>query len=273
MEKEIEGSINYLDLTINRNGDNFSYKIYRKPTTSSALIPENSCHHPRQKHAAFRSMTQRMLRIPLSESDRDAERSVIMQLGRMNGYHQRTINKIIRQEELKTHPLYSTDKDKEPKIWRCLSYYQNEVAQVEKILNKQKVSCAFKTSSNLIKVLKQKPTLKDRLKMSGVYRVKCDECEKFYIGETRRSIATRIKEHRECRHRSTFGRHLLDAGHSSKNDNNIKILHCENRYFKLNFLEAYEIWKERHNQNLLNEQVFIGKDPLFKYVRITSKRF
>ena len=112
-------------------------------------------------------------------------------------------------------------------------------------------------------MLKQKVKTNDRLKKSGVYRVKCDDCEHFYIGETGRTVSKRIQEHRNKNNPSAFGKHLLDHGHRSKNDENVKILHQCKKGIQLTLLEAYEIWRARNQTELLNEQVHLYKEPLF----------
>jgi hypothetical protein len=43
-EKETGNKINFLDLTITKDNKNFSFDIYRKPTTTDILIPSDSCH-------------------------------------------------------------------------------------------------------------------------------------------------------------------------------------------------------------------------------------
>ena len=88
----------------------------------------------------------------------------------------------------------------------------------------------------------------------GAYHIQCDECEAFYIGVTGRKLINRVEEHRKVKHRSTFGRHLLCTSHKTSDYNNIKLLHNQNKGPKLCLLEAYEIWKCRENENLLNKQ-------------------
>ena len=102
------------------------------------------------------------------------------------------------------------------------------------------------------------------LNQSGVYKIECDECEAFYIGETGRPVKKRIQEHRRNKERSAFGRHLIEKQHTSINDEKIKILHVLPKGLKLTLTEAYEIWKASGNPNLLNEQVDLNFQPLFK---------
>ena len=47
-----------------------------------------------------------------------------------------------------------------------------------------------------------------------VYQLKCDNCDKMYIGKTSRSLGTRYKKHTAGRHpRTAMGEHLDNTGH------------------------------------------------------------
>ena len=65
------------------------------------------------------------------------------------------------------------------------------------------------------------------LSPKGVYRINCNNCDKFYIGETGRSLADRIKEHKYDLRNNNLNNamfvHSLDNGHSF-NFNNAKII-------------------------------------------------
>ena len=61
-----------------------------------------------------------------------------------------------------------------------------------------------------------------------VYRICCKDCEAFYIGETKRSLKTRIKEHINnennesvvCQHKINFG-HEFDWNRTAAVDSEI----------------------------------------------------
>jgi hypothetical protein len=42
IEKETENKINFLDISITTNDDSLSFSIYRKPTTTDTIIPNDS---------------------------------------------------------------------------------------------------------------------------------------------------------------------------------------------------------------------------------------
>jgi len=54
VENEIDNTINFLDITIQKGNENLSFDIYRKPTTTHTIIPGDSCHPLEHKHAAIR---------------------------------------------------------------------------------------------------------------------------------------------------------------------------------------------------------------------------
>ena len=56
-----------------------------------------------------------------------------------------------------------------------------------------------------------------------VYKVKCNNCDDFYIGKTKRCIGVRIEEHQEPKSNSSILKHANETGHII-NWNQIEIL-------------------------------------------------
>ena len=270
-ETEVNRQLNFLDLNITRTQEGFKFKIYRKPTTCKALIPYDSNHHHSHKYAAFKAMFQRLLRIPMEKEDFDNELQTIIDLGKMNGYEKKNIMKIFKKEKKKLHPLYIPPVREQNQMWRTINYTDAGSPIVGNVFKRHSVKLAYRNTGTLLNKLKTKKQEQDILTRSGVYEIKCDDCEHFYIGETGRTIRERITEHRRTV-TSAFGRHLHEYGHHSVDNGNIKILHNCNKGMKLTLLEAFEIWKKREQANLLNEQVDLGKEPLFKVVAFTHHR-
>ncbi len=94
---------------------------------------------------------------------------------------------------------------------------------------------------------------KDRTPMeqqSGVvYQLKCDNCDTIYIGETRRSLRTRYKEHTAGRHpRTAVGDHLDNTGHTCS-PKEAKILDKEDHVSRRRIKEAIKIHQGKPELN------------------------
>ena len=81
-----------------------------------------------------------------------------------------------------------------------------------------------------------------------LYKLKCNDCPNYYIGQTGRSFKTRYTEHREALHTTTYKIKLcrthIQHFHTYTNiKTNLEILHILPKGPKLNTAEQYEIYK------------------------------
>ena len=91
----------------------------------------------------------------------------------------------------------------------------------------------FYSLSSIIKIGKDKiPTLEQN---NLVYKLSCNDCDATYIGETKRSLGTRVTEHKRDSKKPTKNtpifRHIFENNHSFNFDEP-KILDFEQNYFK-----------------------------------------
>lgn len=102
VEKEVNGTLPFLDLTINRNDDGtLKFGIYRKPTSTDRYITSDSNHYGSQKKAAFHSMVHRLYTVPMDKTEFDEEKSRIYKAAEVNGYDKRFIEKILQKHKRK----------------------------------------------------------------------------------------------------------------------------------------------------------------------------
>lgn len=99
VEKEKESSINFLDLSINRGNNEFSFNIYRKPTFTDTTIPQHSVHPISHKLSSYRSMIHRAFTIPLDDNTRTIELNTIKQIATNNGFKLNTIQSLINKKQ------------------------------------------------------------------------------------------------------------------------------------------------------------------------------
>ena len=93
---------------------------------------------------------------------------------------------------------------------------------------------------------------------TGVYKLKWDDCPKYYIGQTGRSFKTRYTEHIKALLqqliKSNFAEHIFNTHHSFTDiETNLEILHTLPKGPKLNTTEQYEIYKH-YKQSQLYQQ-------------------
>jgi hypothetical protein len=99
MEKDTNGTINFLDLKINITGGRHEFSIYRKPAHIDHIIPNDSVHHVPHKHAALRPMIHRLLHISLSPNNFYMELTTIIKIATNNSYSPNLIHRILRKKQ------------------------------------------------------------------------------------------------------------------------------------------------------------------------------
>lgn len=264
VEIESNSSLNFLDLTIKRQNNQFSFNIYRKNTFTDAVIPYDSFSPTNHKLAAFHSMVHRAFEIPLSQENFSLEINTIKQIALNNKFPIEVINRIISKHKVKqsNNLLYPyTEKSKNKYI--SLSYIGDLSTKIQNYFSKFNLKTAFSGRPNLGRILYNTKQKSDKLKNSGVYRIECGDCNAAYVGQTGRSFEMRLKEHISSDKKSSVYEHIHNHNHKVDIDN-LKILHKCNKNKKLNLLECLEINKLHKNPQFvtLNSQVELNHSPL-----------
>lgn len=161
------------------------------------------------------------------------------------------------------------DKSKPKYVAADFGVHLNNILRNE--LAKDNISVAFKTRNklgSLLRTPKPRNTKKDEDK-TGVYKISCSDCPKYYIGQTSRSFKTRFKEHLPAKtptQRSAFAAHIINENHSYNNiENNLDILHVCNKGKLMDCLEEFHIYKAVKSEpnNILNEQVSFKSNIIY----------
>jgi hypothetical protein len=149
VETEIDKKLNYLDLTITRNQDNLKFNIYRKPTTTDNVIPNDSCHPNEQKMASFRHFISRMNSYSLDKTDRTKELNTIKHIAHKNKYNSTiidTLNDHFNNRKVKTKETHNTK-------WATFSYIGKETNSITKLFTNSDVKIAYTTKNTIQKLL------------------------------------------------------------------------------------------------------------------------
>ena len=128
----------------------------------------------------------------------------------------------------------------------------------------------FKINNKLNNIIvKGKDNLSKSKQHNVIYKINCksDNCKKSYIGQTKRALEIRIKEHRnnyKLPNHKVITTHMLEEKHEFDWEN-VKLLDIEQNYFKRNLSEMLHI---KTTDNTLNAQTDTVKlsniyNPLF----------
>jgi len=126
---------------------------------------------------------------------------------------------------------------------------------VASMFNKSVFSVGFRGLNKLDKIVKvQKDYTEHSHKNNVVYKINCKNCDASYVGQTKRQIRTRKKEHHnnikadKSKH-SVITEHILNFDHNFDWDN-IKILDTESNYNKRLVSEMLHIKEQKNGINL-----------------------
>lgn len=272
-EVEEDSKISFLDLSLKRQADGtIGISVFRKATSTTRFITSDSYCPPSHKIAAFHSMTYRLCKLPLSVKDFMDELKYIKMVANVNGFHESLVNQLvekhskkIRRKNLSTLFNNSTENDRRRV---CFNYAAPLTNRLKEIYKKHKVDLVFASENKLKSLLLSTKDKIEILKKSGIYEIKCNVCGKIYIGQTRRQVSQRYKEH--CAHirynrpeKSAVAKHVLKDLHSGLTELNVKL---KKRVTKTYNLDAWESFYMHKNQSkLINTDPAPIISPLFNF--------
>lgn len=127
--------------------------------------------------------------------------------------------------------------------------FHSVTRNLNSIFKEQDLQIAFKSGSSLKSLL---GSAKDKIEVdqkSGIYEITCKDCNQKYVGQTRRSISTRYKEHiahfRYNRpEKSSVARHIFDTGHGMPTDS-LRLVKTVHNFRELDSYESIYIHRNR----------------------------
>ena len=88
-------------------------------------------------------------------------------------------------------------RDSTPLGITVLPYVRKVTDRIGKLLQKYNIKTIFKPTKKIKENLRTAKDTRDLLATAGVYRIPCS-CGKVYIETTKRTIKTRLTEHKRC---------------------------------------------------------------------------
>lgn len=268
-QEEVGGKeINYLDLHITINNGMFKFDIFRKKTYSDLIIPNESYHPISHKMAALNSFCNRAVQYLKENESKNIEIKRIKQIAKNNNYNPRLIDKIVKRIEGEEK---RTKEEKEKKYAGSVTYMGWQTKKILKCFEKYDVHVAIKKTKTVFDHIKNNNTEDiPVLHKSGVYKLKCNECSKVYVGETGRRFEQRLTEHARGEGvrttNSLYARHFLETGHQFINPiENVEILKIEGNQKRRKLFEELAILKEKKENvdSLMNIKTAFDNEQIF----------
>ena len=248
-EPELNNKLPFLDLCINvREDGGTKITIYRKPTHTDQYLNFSSNHPLEHKRSVVRTLTHRAKEFVTTSEDQECELKHVHNALRMNGYTEWAL--VIPKQKAKTRPT-STNKGNTRPPSIGLPYVQGLSERLSKTFRKHGVSVYHKPVNTLVYYTFHPRTLErqdaERQEVWGHIRDNMRSGH-VYIGETKRPLGKRFKEHTNLTIPTGVGDHCNATGHSVSLDNT-KVLTRESQWTKTKVKEAIYIKKSAPSMN------------------------
>ena len=267
-ELENNNKISFLDVLILRQQDRIDTSVYRKPTNNDIFLHWDSFAPKTWKKGTLRTLVLRAHTVCSNTTLREKEIQHLTKVFHdINGYPWNVIKQVIEETERKLKqpprpPQIETEVTEPTKQQLlCLPYQgqQGETAirSMRRALNtiigdKVDTKVVYTSTKLSTKFDIKDKTLKEH-ENNVVYKIECPDknCYKTYIGETRRRVIERVKDHSGRDHNSQVFKHSIEKGHQIVTMNDISLLA---KGFKTNFSreisEAFYIKEQKPSLNI-----------------------
>ncbi|XP_071637535.1 uncharacterized protein [Temnothorax longispinosus] len=260
-ELESNNSLPFLDTIVIRDGNRLITNWFRKPTFSGRYINYFSSHPLKYKVNCITGLLDRAILLS-NDRFRESNINIVKDILLNNSFPIELINKHIKirlkQLSHKRDTSSTTGNLFDPRKCVVLPYVRGLSEDMRSTLSNIGLNTVYTVPKRLDVLIKRG---KDRLDKDHstevVYRIKCNDCNASYIGQTKRFLQTRVKEHfndikkNDCNW-SVVSKHRASLGHDF-NWSEVEILHKEGNRKKREIAEMLLIKKYRDTINLKND--------------------
>ena len=178
-------------------------------------------------------MIHRACNLPLSEESFKREVEYIKETACVNGYSkdivERLLKKHLRKRQISNITTLSPIEETEKLRWAGLVYHPSLSYKIANVLQKHAIRAAPRTTGKLSQLLGNPKDAIDDHKKSGIYKICCQTCPALYIGQTKRNIGQRFKEHlahvpKNEVEKSSVAKHLINNPNHVTTSDNISLL-------------------------------------------------
>jgi len=229
---------------------------YRKPTNSGRYLNFRSNHPLEHKRGVIFGLLDRVLQLSHPQfHSKNLEESIRILVN--NGYPLNFIFSTInnRLHYLEENGIKKREKTDPSKQTFFTIPYVNGISEgFRNVAKKHNFNLSFLTTNSLQKFIKTGKDQLSTLSSCGVvYKINCNDCEASYVGQTKRSLKTRINEHFKDINKtsgalSVISDHRLNNSHEF-NWNGVQILDRKPSWQKRTVSEMIYIKRQGHGIN------------------------
>ena len=188
--------LGFLDVSITNSGNGmYEFQVYRKDAITNVQTKPHSSINPKIFPGVFKGFLVRASRV-CSSQHLDKEIDFLIEVFFENGHKRNDLERIAAPFCDKCHATTrepSTVQEKKPIV--KLPWIPGLSVKLRRILKKD-FRVIFTSAPDLKRILCNHKTPLPRNSQPGVYSFACN-CGKSYVGETKKKVSTRIKEHQK----------------------------------------------------------------------------
>jgi hypothetical protein len=267
-EKEVNRTLNYLELSISVDNNNqLIIDWFHKNTFSGRYLSFHSNHPLCHKIGTIYSLIDRAI---LLSNPIFHRKNIIFCIDNLieNGFplplifkyiKSRIKNLITAKQNNNVNSRGTIDSNSNNNnTFICVPYIKGLSEHVGSALRTANISAGYKCFNRLNKFIKTHKDITPTLNNNNViYRINCKDCDASYVGQTKRQLNTRIKEHKANikQHQSkltVISQHILNSGHQMDWEN-VQILDHESNYSKRIISETIFIKLQKNGLNVVED--------------------
>ena len=199
VEQEEDGTLPFLDTLLRRREDgSLDVSVYRKPMHTDRYLHFESHHPTHVKRGVVRCLHDRAGRVISTQDNLQKEVDHLARVLKQNGYPANFIRNASTPPTQETADVSSPEEEQEKGPLVVIPYVVGMSEDIRCVCRKFNIRVVFKSGRTLRSMLtKVKDTLPPGKQSNVVYRIPCS-CGQVYIGETKRRLEMRLKEHRDA---------------------------------------------------------------------------
>lgn len=261
VENEVEQKISFLDTLLIRNENNVIITDwYLKPTNSERYLNFYSNHSFKQKINIIKNLTYRAINLS-NVIFHKKNIDLIKKFLKNNNYPEKLLTQIINEVTHNTGESNNNPRTKVKKTYFKIPYINSLSEKLSRALTNDDISIAYKNENTISQYYTRLKSHTPKFDKSNVvYEISCNytDCNSVYIGQTKRYLKERMKEHEydvktskninKTTH-TALVEHILQKPDHNFDFDNCRILGAESNLKKRLLLEMIEIKKNKNSVN------------------------